>query len=53
MQVWIGYECYYNYCDEFRTAVKVFDDEVKALVWKDEVEATETEYRNYTEFTVE
>lgn len=53
MKVWIGYECYYNYCDVFETAVKVFDDEVKALIWKEEVPGTETEYRNYTEFDVE
>ena len=53
MQVWIGYECYYNYCDEFRHAAKVFDDEVKALIWKEEVVDTETEYRTYEQFKVE
>jgi hypothetical protein len=53
MKVWIGYQCYYDYCNEWRDAVKVFDDEVKALIWKEEVADTQTEYRNYTEFTVE
>ena len=53
MQVWIGYECYYNYCDEFRSVAKVFDDEVKALLWKEEVQPTETEYRQYEEVKVE
>ena len=53
MKIYIGYECYYNYCDEFRTAVKVFDSEAKALLWKDEIEGTETDYRTYEEFDVE
>ncbi len=53
MKVWIGYECYYNYCDEFHTAVKVFDDETKAFVWKEEFKSTETEWRSYEEFVVE
>ena len=53
MKVWIGYQCYFNYCDEFKSAVKVFDDEVKALIWKEEFEDTEFEYRNYQEMDVE
>ena len=53
MKVYIGYECYYNYCDVFNTVVKVFDDEVKALVWKEEVEATETDWREYEEMELE
>lgn len=53
MKVYIGYECYYNYCDEWRYAVKVFDDECKALVWKEEFKPTDTEWRSYTEFEVE
>jgi hypothetical protein len=53
MKVWIGYQCYFNYCDEFKSAVKVFDDEVKALIWKEEFEDTESEYRNYQEMDVE
>jgi hypothetical protein len=57
MQVWIGYECYFNGCDEWRSAVKVFDDEVKAFVWKEEVEPYEfcgSDYwRDYQVFEVE
>ena len=53
MKVYIGYECYYNYCDVFNTVVRVFDDEVKALVWKEEVEPTEQEWREYEEMELE
>lgn len=53
MKVWIGYEVYYDYCNEWRTAVKVFDDEVKALIWKEDFKATETEWRSYEAFEVE
>jgi len=53
MKVWIGYQCYFNYCDEFKSAMKVFDNEVKALIWKEEFEDTESEYRNYQEMDVE
>lgn len=53
MKVWIGYDCYYNYCDIFTSVAKVFDDEVKALVWKEEFASTETEWRNYEEHEVE
>jgi len=53
MKVYIGYECYNNYADILKTVVKVFDDEVKALVWKEEFVETETEFREYTVMTVE
>jgi hypothetical protein len=53
MKVYLGYECYYNYCDVFESVVKVFDDEVKALVWKEEFTATETDWRIYREIEVE
>lgn len=53
MKVWIGYECYYNFCDEWKSVAKVFDNEVKALVWKDEFKPTETEWRTYEEVEVE
>jgi hypothetical protein len=53
MKVYLGYECYYNYCDVFESVVKVFDDEVKALIWKEEFIATETEWRTYREIEVE
>lgn len=53
MKVYICYECYYNYCDVFRTIVKVVDDEAKALIWKEEVEATDREWREYEEKELE
>ena len=53
MKVYIGYQCYYDYCNVWETAVKVFDDAVKALVWKEEFVSTDTEWRNFVEFKVE
>ena len=53
MKVYICYECYYNYCDVFRTIVKVVDDEVKALIWKEEAEATDRVWREYEEKELE
>lgn len=53
MKVWIGYDVYYDYCNEWRSAVKVFDDEVKALIWKEEGPSTEIEWRTFEEFEVE
>ena len=53
MKVYIGYECYYNYRDEFKNAVKVFDCEEKALVWKESFVETETNYRAYEEMELE
>jgi hypothetical protein len=53
MKVWIGYEVYYDYCNRWRSAVKVFDDEDKAWAWKEEGPSTEFEWRSYEEFEVE
>lgn len=53
MKVYIAYDCYYNYCDEFCIVTHVFDCEFKALLWKDEIDSTETEYRTYEEKEVE
>ena len=53
MKVYIGYECDYDYCNVWRNAVKVFDDETKALIWAEEFKATETEWRSYEEMEVE
>jgi len=53
MKVYIGYECYYNWCDVFKTAIKAFDDEVKALVWKDEFTSTDQEWREYEAMDLE
>jgi hypothetical protein len=55
MKVYLGYECYYDYdyCEIWRSVIKVFDDEVKALVWKEEGKSTEQEWREYEEMEVE
>jgi hypothetical protein len=55
MQVCIGYECYDNGCDIWKTVAKVFDDEVKALIWKEELVLGDvyTEWREYTKMDVE
>ena len=53
MKVYIGYQCYYDYCDVWRHAEKVFDDEVKAFLWEEEFEPTEHEWRSYEEMEVE
>lgn len=53
-KVYLGYECYYNGCDVWRTVVRVFDDEVKALVWKEEfVSEDPNEWREYKEMEIE
>lgn len=63
MQVWIGYYCCHNLCDTWETVEKVFDDEVKALLWAEDPEFKKTvqmwndtealEWREYAEFEVE
>lgn len=53
MKVYLCYECYYDFCDTWESVVKVLDCEVKALVWKEEFEPTEREWRKYQEMEVE
>jgi hypothetical protein len=53
MKVWLGYQCCYNGCDTWRTVTKVFDDEVKALIWKEDFNETDYDYREYEEMKVE
>lgn len=53
MKVYIGYECDYDYANTYQIAVKVFDDEAKALAWKEDFKATELEWRSYEEFELE
>lgn len=52
-KVCIGYECYYDYNEEHRTVMKVFDCEEKAKVWVLEQDNRTTEYRIYDEREVE
>jgi hypothetical protein len=62
IHVWVGYHCYYNQCDVFRKVERVFDDEVKALLWSEDAEFNRTaarhgeeqiEWREYEERIVE
>lgn len=53
MKVYLGYDCHYNGCDTFESVVKVFDDEVKALIWKEEFVSTDYEWRTFKEMEVE
>jgi hypothetical protein len=56
MKVWIGYECSHDGgISTFENVAKVFDCDVKALLWKDDPEFKETEYewREYREHEVE
>lgn len=63
MKIWVGYYCEYNLCDMWKTVEKVFDDEVKALLWSEDKEfeanaqkwsdGTVMEWREYEEFEVE
>jgi hypothetical protein len=46
--------CYNNGCDIWKTVEKVFDDEVKALLWQEESFTTDPdEWREYEEMDVE
>jgi effector-binding domain-containing protein len=53
MKVYIGYECYYDKGDIWKTVAKVFDDEVKALIWEEDFEETEDNWRTIVEMVVE
>ena len=53
MTIYLCYECYYDFCDVWRVATKAVDDEVKALVWKDESPITETTWREYEKMELE
>lgn len=54
MKVYVGYDCYDNHCDIWKLPVKVFDDEAKAMVWRDDFKSEDPdEFREYEEFEVE
>ena len=53
MKVYIGFSCYYNYCDVFSNVEKVFLSEEAALVWKEDFNNTKQEFRVYEEHEVE
>jgi len=47
MKVWIGYLCSNNSCDVFRYVERVFDDEVKALLWAEDKTFTDAHDSDY------
>lgn len=52
--IFICYEYYFDGCNEWKQVSKVFDDEAKALVWKEDGDTTSNvEWRDYTEMEVE
>lgn len=62
MKVYLGYYCYDTGADVFRKVEKVFDDEVKALLWVEDAEFNAnaekhnghvTEWREYVEMETE
>lgn len=54
MKVYLGYECYNDHCNIWRTVARVFDDEVKALVWKEEFASEDPdEWREIQEREIE
>jgi len=53
MKVYLGIEVFYNGCDQFETVTKVFDNEAKALLWRDEFKSNVQEWREYKEVNVE
>ena len=53
MKVYFWIYHYYNGCDSWDTVERVFDDEVKAVVWVDDFQDTESEGRTYREVEVE
>lgn len=63
MKIWIGYYCSHDLCDSWEIVEKVFDDEVKALLWVEDpafeqnkkvwTDGTELEWRRYEAREVE
>lgn len=47
IKVWLGYRCHYDFCDVYRVVEKVFDDEVKALLWAEDKEFTDHHNPDY------
>ena len=56
MKVWIGYHCHYDGgANQWETVEKIFDDEVKALLWVEDPSFVHDDYdlRKYEEKEVE
>ena len=53
MKVYIGYECHNNGCDIFHHVAKVFDDEIKAFLWREDMIGDDQEWREIQEWETE
>jgi hypothetical protein len=59
VKVWLGYECFFDSgIGIYKTVVKVFGDEVNAMLWENDPEFIERvnqdyEWREYRDFEVE
>ena len=53
MQVYAGFECHYDGCDEFRQLHKLFKDELDALRWVEQVPDTGYDWRVYQPIELE
>ena len=53
MQVYAGFECWYNGCDEGRQLHKLFKNELDALLWAEAVPASEDQWRFYQPIELE
>lgn len=53
MKVYACFEIHFNEADQWENLVKVFDDEIKALMWKEEIVPTRWDFREYREYEVE
>lgn len=52
-EVWLGYQVYYNCCDEFPEVIKAFDCKEKAIAWREDFKETQQEYRTIERMDVE
>jgi hypothetical protein len=53
MNVWLGYEVYFDGAEIYRNLKKVFDCEVKAFLWTEEIQATDYKWREFEKKEVE
>lgn len=53
MKVYICYNLYDNFCGIFSSVAGIFAEEVDALLWVEEFEPTENEWREYQEWVVQ
>lgn len=50
--VYVCYEEYYDYCNVWKTIVKIVSDKDAAELWVLDFESTETEWRSFEEHEV-